>query len=73
MDWFMEYLSSPDTIVTVIVFVFWLGATWSNLNWRIKALEKRIEEIDVLDLIKTLRDMQKDIEWIKKEMENKYK
>lgn len=68
MDAFYDYITNPWTIVSFIVFVFWLGVTWSNLNWRIKNLEKKTEEFDVVWIKTTLKEIQKDIEWIKAEM-----
>lgn len=74
MDGIIEYISSPETIVTFAVFVFWLWATWSSLNWRIKTMEKQIEEmerkLDELQKIQQiLSHMQADIDWIKKTMQ----
>jgi predicted RNase H-like nuclease (RuvC/YqgF family) len=80
MDGFIEYISKPETIVTIIVFVFWLWATWSSLNGRIKQLEKENEELraeikeiqrklDELGKIQQiLSHMQADIDWIKNSM-----
>ena len=73
MDGFIEYITKPETIVTIVVFVFWLGATWSNLNWRIRTMEKQIEEIErKLDELQQIKEilsrMQADIDWIKDSM-----
>lgn len=68
MDAFYDYITNPQTIVSFVIFVFWLWATWSNLNWRIKTLEKKTEEFDVVWIKTTLKEIQKDIEWIKAEM-----
>lgn len=68
MDAFYDYITNPQTIVSFVIFVFWLWATWSNLNWRIKNLEKKTEEFDVVWIKTTLKEIQKDIEWIKAEM-----
>ena len=68
MDAFYDYITNPQTIVSFVIFVFWLWATRSNLNWRIKNLEKKTEEFDVVWIKTTLKEIQKDIEWIKAEM-----
>lgn len=68
MDPIIEYITSPSSIVSFIIFVFWLWATWSNLNWRVKQLEKTVAEFDIIGIKTTLKEIQKDIEWIRSEM-----
>lgn len=67
-----EWLSQPWTIWKIIVFIFWLGAIWSSLNYRINALEEFQKEVDVLDLQKSIVAIQKDVEWIKMNMPTKF-
>ena len=71
MDAFIEYITNPWTIVSFIVFVFWLGATWSNLNWGIKSLEKRVDKIEELDLAWTLKEIQTNLKWIMEKLNEK--
>ncbi len=73
MDEVMKYISNPETIVSLIIFIFWLGATWSNLNWRIKNLEKKTEEIDISKIETKLAEILVDIQRIKMEMSKKDK
>lgn len=61
MDNLYNFLTDPWTLVEFIVFVFGLWATWSNLNWRIKDLEKKTEEIDVTKIETKLAEIQSDI------------
>lgn len=80
MEGLINYITSPETIITSVVFVFWLWATWSSLNGRIKQLEKENEELraeikeiqrklDELGKIQQiLSHMQADIDWIKNSM-----
>ena len=68
MDAFYEYITNPWTLVSFVVFVFWLWATWSNLNWRIKELEKKTEEIDWIKIETKLAEIQKDLQRIKEEL-----
>lgn len=71
MDAFIEYITNPWTIVSFIVFVFWLWATWSNLNWGIKSLEKRVDKIEELDLAWTLKEIQTNLKWIMEKLNEK--
>lgn len=81
MEWLIKYITSPETIITFVVFVFWLWATRSSLNWRIKQLEKENEELraEIKEIQRKLDELQKiqqilshmqaDIDWIKKTMQ----
>lgn len=71
MDNLYNYITDPWTLVSFIVFVFGLWATWSNLNWRIKELEKKTEEIDVTRIETKLAEIQTDLQWIKEELNKK--
>lgn len=68
MENLYNYISNPSTLVEVIIFVFWLWATWSSLNWRIKELERKTEEIDWIKIETKLAEIQKDLQWIKEEL-----
>ena len=68
MENLYNFLTDPWTLVELVVFVFWLWATWSNLNWRIKELERRTEEIDWIKIETKLAEIQKDLQRIKEEL-----
>ena len=81
MEWLIKYITSPENIITFVVFVFWLWATRSSLNWRIKQLEKENEELraEIKEIQRKLDELQKiqqilshmqaDIDRIKKTMQ----
>ena len=69
MDAFFNYITEPWTIISFIVFVFGLWATWSKLNWKIKELEKRLDKLDELDLDNRLTRMENNIDWIRSALE----
>lgn len=68
MDQLYEYLTDVGTIANIVVFIFWLGVTWSNLNWRIKNLEKKTEELDATKIETKLAEIQTDLQRIKAEL-----
>ena len=68
MDSLYNFITDPATIVEFIIFVFWLWATWSNLNWRLKELEKKTDELDWIKIETKLAEIQKDLQWIKEEL-----
>ena len=69
MEQFYNYITDPWTIVSFVVFVFWLWATWSNLNWRLKECEKRLDKLEELDLDSRLTRMEANLEWIRTTLE----
>ena len=69
MDSFYNYITDPWTLVSFVVFVFWLWATWSNLNGRIKTLEKKTDEIDITKIEIKLAEIQKDLQRIRDELD----
>ena len=71
MDGIIKYITSPDVIVSFIIFVFWLGATWSNLNAKLKEMEKRIDKIEALDLDARLTEIQTNLRWIMEKLKSK--
>lgn len=69
MDSLYNYITDPWTLVSFVVFVFWLWATWSNLNGRIKTLEKKTDEIDITKIEIKLAEIQKDLQRIRDELD----
>ena len=63
-----NFITNPATLVEFIVFVFSLWAMWSKLNWRISALEKKTEEVDITKIETKLAEIQTDLQRIKKEL-----
>jgi hypothetical protein len=59
------YITNPANLVSFVIFIFWLWVTWSNLNWRIKNLEKKSEEIDITKIETKLAKIEADLEWLK--------
>lgn len=69
MDSLYNYITDPWTLISFVVFVFWLWATWSNLNGRIKSLEKKTDEIDITKIEIKLAEIQKDLQRIRDELD----
>ena len=69
MDNLYNYLTDPSTIVNFVIFIFGLWVAWSKFNSEIKELERRIVKIEELDLDARLTQMQIDLDWIKKTLD----
>lgn len=68
MEQFYNYITEPWTIISFIIFVFWLWATRSNLNGRIKKVEEKTDRIDSAKIESRLAEIQTDLAWIKNEL-----
>lgn len=65
MEQLFNYITQPETIISLIVFVFWLWAVYTNITGKLKELERRVEKIEDLDLDSRLTKMQTDIDRIR--------
>ena len=64
----VERLKQPSTIWKLVLFVFWLGVTWSSLNYRIQRLEEFKSTVDIMEIQTTLKEISTDLSWIKSEL-----
>ena len=64
----VERLKQPSTIWKLVLFVFWLGVTWSSLNYRISRLEEFQSTVDIVEIQTTLKEISTDLSWIKSEL-----
>lgn len=69
MEELFSYLTDPANILSFIIFIFWLWATWSSLNWRLKECEKKLEKIDEADIEARLAEIKTDLQRIKTELQ----
>ena len=60
-----EYVTNPATIISMCVFIFGLWITYASLNMRLWKLEEFQKSVDMVKIESTLTAMQKDIEWIR--------
>ena len=64
----VERLKQPSTIWKLVLFVFWLGVTWSSLNYRVSRLEEFQDTVDIVEIQTTLKEISTDLSWIKSEL-----
>lgn len=73
MNKIKDYLTNPNTIISFIVFVFWLWVMWSTLNGRVALLEEKCHEVDTVkaqmyEIQTTLAQIQTDVLRIKQSL-----
>lgn len=66
-----DRIVQPQTIISIIAFVFSLGWVWATLNNKIKELERKLDDFDWLDLNTKIAQIQTDLEWIKAKLNEK--
>ena len=64
----VERLKQPATIWKLVLFVFWLGVTWSSLNYRVSRLEEFQSTVDIVEIQTTLKEISTDLSWIKSKL-----
>jgi Co/Zn/Cd efflux system component len=69
MEQLFNYITSPDTIISLVIFMFTLWWAWSTINSKQKDLERRIEKIEELDLDSRLTRMETTLEYIRTSLE----
>lgn len=65
----INYIFSPQTLISIVIFVFGLWAAWSSLNWKQRESEKRIQKLEDLDLDNRLTRMEANLDWIRATLE----
>lgn len=63
-----EYITNPARIVSFCVFIFWLWVAYASITNRIQKLEEFERSVDMVKIETTLTAMQKDIEYIRLNM-----
>jgi hypothetical protein len=71
MEILYNYITDPNTIVSLVVFIFWLWVIYSNVIWKLRELEKRIDKIEDLDLDSRLTEIQTNLKWIMERLKEK--
>lgn len=71
MNVFYNYITDPNTIVSLLVFIFWLWAIYSNVIWKLKEFENRIQKLEDLDLDSRLTEIQTNLKWIMEKLREK--
>ena len=66
-----QRLLQPQTIISIVSFVFGLGVVWATLNNKIHTLESKVKEFDGLDLKTKLAQIQTNLEWIMEKLNDK--
>lgn len=65
MNSIMEYIFSPETLISIISTIIWVVIAFMSLKGRVDSLEKDIRELQSQELHVKIAEMQKDIQYIR--------
>lgn len=66
---FLEYLTSPQTLISIAIALAWIWAWYKVLEHRVEQNEKDIKEIKSRHLDVKVIEMQKDIQYIREKLD----
>lgn len=67
----LEYIKNPATIITLLVFIFSLWVSWTNLNNRIKNLEEFRSDVNIVEIQKDIQEIKVNISRIMNDLQSK--
>ena len=65
MNSIMEYIFSPETLISIISTIIWVVIAFMSLKGRTDNLEKDVRELQSQELHVKIAEMQKDIQYIR--------
>lgn len=65
MNSIMEYIFSPETLISIISTIIWVVIAFMSLKGRTDSLEKDVRELQSQELHVKIAEMQKDIQYIR--------
>ena len=61
----LDYIFSPETLISIISTVIWVVVAFVSLRGRVDSLEKDVRELQSQELHVKIAEMQKDIQYIR--------
>lgn len=61
----LDYIFSPETLISIISTVIWVVVAFVSLKGRVDSLEKDVRELQSQELHVKIAEMQKDIQYIR--------
>lgn len=65
MSSIIDYIFSPETLISIISTVIWVVVAFVSLKGRVDSLEKDVRELQSQELHVKIAEMQKDIQYIR--------
>lgn len=65
MNSIMDYIFSPETLISIVSTIIWVVIAFISLRGRVDSLEKDVRELQSQELHVKIAEMQKDIQYIR--------
>lgn len=65
MSSIIDYIFSPETLISIISTIIWVVIAFMSLKSRVDSLEKDVRELQSQELHVKIAEMQKDIQYIR--------
>ena len=65
----LEYIFSPQTLISIVSTVVWMAVAWTALKGKVDQLEKDVKEIQGFHLDVEIAEIKKDIQYMREMLE----
>lgn len=65
MNSIIDYIFSPETLISIVSTIIWVVIAFISLRGRVDSLEKDVRELQSQELHVKIAEMQKDIQYIR--------
>lgn len=65
MDSLIDYIFTPETLISVVSTIIWMTVAWTALKSRVDQIEKDVKEIQGYELHIKIAEIQKDIQYMR--------
>lgn len=65
MESLIDYIFTPETLISVVSTIIWMTVAWTALKSRVDQIEKDVKEIQGYELHIKIAEIQKDIQYMR--------
>lgn len=69
MDWRLEYIFSPSTLISIVSAVVCWAIAWTSMKARVDKLEEDVKELKWFHLDIEIAEIKKDIQYMREMLE----
>lgn len=69
MEGRLNYIFSPQTLISIVVSVIGIAVAWTKLNSKVNQIEKDVKEIQWFHLDVEIAEIKKDIQYMREMLE----
>lgn len=69
MDGLINYIFTPETLISIISTIIWIAVAWTALKGKVEQLERDVKEIQSYEIPIKIIEIQKDIQYMRETQE----